>query len=179
MVASGGGWTQVSLGETIIAYIRFTLNDDHKTFRIAEVRVTDPDPDSLRRIPLARIETAANANGIVMLGLAIAHKKKAPADVTEHFRQARVELHAMDDAGRWLLRRPKGRRLDDVFYRDVARAYTEAAGQGLNPRQTLAVDTGSAPDTVARWVGEARRRGYLPPTTPGKVTAAGTPKEEG
>ena len=51
------------------------------------------------------------------------------------------------------------------------KAYRDALKLGLNPRPTLARDTHSAVDTVARWFGEARRRGYLPPTTPGKKRA--------
>ncbi len=67
------------------------------------------------------------------------------------------------------LERPAGKRLDDDFYKRVADAYQGALTELLNPRQTLARDSGSAPDTVARWVKEARRRGYLPETTPGRV----------
>jgi hypothetical protein len=69
------------------------------------------------------------------------------------------------------LTRPAKRRLPDEFYYDVSIAYTDAVEAGLNPRKTLAADSGAPADTVARWVGEARKRGHLPPGEPGKVTA--------
>jgi hypothetical protein len=73
------------------------------------------------------------------------------------------------------LARPKGNKLDD-FYKQVAIAYRGAIAEGMNPRQALAQDTGSKPDSVARWVREARRRGYLRPTQPGKATALAEPE---
>jgi hypothetical protein len=71
---------------------------------------------------------------------------------------------------RFRLRRPAGRNLGDGFYREVARAYTAAVAAGLNPRKALAEDAATPADTVARWTAEARRRGYLPPAKPGRVT---------
>lgn len=71
---------------------------------------------------------------------------------------------------RYRLKRPAGRRLGDRFYANVARAYRDAVARMLNPRQTIAADTGVADATVAAWVMEARRRGHLPPAEPGKVS---------
>src|SRR3954470_11357423 len=121
-MVGAGGWTAVLIGGELAAYVRFTLNDE-QSFRIAEVRVLDPENDSLRRIPLARITTIANASS-VRLALAVTRKRKPPADVPEYFREGSEHIQA----GRWILRRPTGRRLDNDFYADVARAYTEAAG---------------------------------------------------
>jgi hypothetical protein len=151
-------------------YVRFALNPDRKSVRIVDLRMPNPTSEALRSLPLARIETAANANAAVMLGFALLHKQQPPPDVPDYFRKLGKQRKASERAGRFLLERPEGRRLDDGFFIRVARAYREAAALGLNPRQALARDSGSAPDTVARWVAEARKRGYLPKGQAGKVT---------
>lgn len=74
-------------------------------------------------------------------------------------------------AGPVKLERPATRRLTPEFYRAVARAYTHAVKAGRNPRKALAEASDTPADTVARWIREARRRGYLPPAEPGKVSA--------
>lgn len=87
---------------------------------------------------------------------------------------SRIEIAASAGGGagrRYRLRRPASRRLTDAFYAKVAFAYTDAAGRGnRKPRKVLADDTGAADATVARWIMEARKRGYLPPAQPGKVS---------
>jgi hypothetical protein len=171
------GWVEVTRPDEPPVYVRFTLNRDRKTWRLTELRVVHPTGDQLRALPLSRIETAANANGLVATGLAIGRTQNEPRDVPAWFRRHRARAEAMEAAGRYLLERPTGRRLDDVFYARVAEAYRGAVAAGLNPRQTLASDSGAAPDTVARWVGESRRRGFLPKGQPGKITVD-SPKEE-
>jgi hypothetical protein len=170
LVPAPGGWAEVTWHATSTAYVRFGLNPDRKTWHIAELRMLKPTSEAIRSLPLGRIEAAANATS-GSLALAVFHTQKPPADLEAHFRKERARQKKTATAGRFILERPTGRRLDDGFYARVAHAYREAAGKGLNPRQTLARDTGSAPDTVARWIGEARRRGFLPPGQPGKVTA--------
>lgn len=160
-----GGWTKVAW-DGRDAYVRFTLNTDRKTWRIAEIRVLDPTSDALRSFPFSRIENGANAHSAVVLGLAVGRKAKAPPDVSKMFKGLEPAPH-----DRLRLRRPKGKQLDVDFYKAVALAYKGALAEGCDPRQTLARDSGAAPDTVARWVSEARRRGYLPPAQPGKVSA--------
>jgi hypothetical protein len=39
------------------------------------------------------------------------------------------------------------------------------------PRKTIVADTGAADATVAAWIMQARKRGFLPPAEPGKVSA--------
>ena len=68
-----------------------------------------------------------------------------------------------------IVKRSTRRRLDDDFLRDVARVYR--ANANLAP--TAAVRETFGPieyPTASRWVKLARERGFLPPTTPGKVT---------
>jgi hypothetical protein len=113
-------------------------------WRIVELRLKNPTPAALRSLSLTRVELAANALDVI--------------------RDAR-------GATRFQLKRPQRRRLPDDFYERVARAYREAVAAGLNPRKTLATDSGVPADTVARWIGEARKRGQLPPASAGKVSA--------
>ena len=168
IIPGPGGWADIDWRPDTETYVRFALNPDHKTVRIVDLRMPLPTTEALRSLPLARIETAANAGAIVMLAFAMQHTQDPPADVPDFFRKNRKRHEKSTAAGRFILERPEGRRLDDGFYIRVAKAYSDALARGLNPRPTLARDTQSAVDTVARWIGEARRRGYLPPTTPGK-----------
>jgi hypothetical protein len=162
-----GGWTKATWPGGA-GKVRFTRNRDRKTWRVAELRIDDPTDEALRGFSRVRLENAANAHGLVVMGLAMGHKETPPANLEDMFRGMKpVPLD------RLRLKRPKGKRLDESFFKQVAIAYKGAVAEGLNPRQTLARDSGAAPDTVARWIGEARRpdRGYLPPAEPGKVSA--------
>jgi hypothetical protein len=167
-----GGWVYVDWGNGR-AWIRFGLDEHNKLTRVTEVHVSDePTTEKLRQIPLGRIAAAVRADIAVQLPLAIGRKEKLPPEFLsappKRFGEI-VEKHKP----RYRLKRPTARRLDDTFFKNVARAYTDAAGRGLNPRQTIHEDTGAPVDTVARWIREARapERGYLPPGQPGKVTA--------
>ncbi|HET9889664.1 MAG TPA: hypothetical protein VFQ42_04110 [Mycobacterium sp.] len=57
----------------------------------------------------------------------------------------------------------------DDFYRSVATAYNEAVAATARPAKVLAEEAGVPVGTVHRWVNEARRRGFLPPTTQGRA----------
>ena len=159
-----GGWVHADWGSGE-AWLRFEP-DEHNKLTLAELRTLEPTSESLRRIPLSRIETAVRANAQVQLMLAVGLNEEVPDEMFSVF-----SGKGMDEPRRYRLRRPTARRLDDTFFQNVGRAYRDALIRGLNPRQTLAADTGAAPDTVAGWVGEARRRGHLPPTQPGKAMA--------
>ena len=67
------------------------------------------------------------------------------------------------------LERPEGRNLPDEFYATVADRYRDAAARGLNPRSAIAEAAEVSTDVAGRWVREARKRGFLPATEPGKV----------
>ena len=167
-----GGWVEArwhtrALPEQI-AYVRFAVVDASR-WRIVELRLLDPSQEALRALPLSRIEHAANAHALVALGLAAGHTTPAPDDVPAFFKTSRRRQRRQES--RYKLERPAGRRLSDDFYEAVARAYQEAVTVGLNPRKTLAEDSGTPADTVARWILEARKRGSLPPAAPGKVGA--------
>jgi hypothetical protein len=155
------------------AWARYELDDDNKITRLAEIRVPNPTGDVLRRTPVGTIETAAAAHLELALALAIKRFESVPPDLAD----ADFIGTGVSPRPRYRLKRPAGRRLDDTFYKNVGRAYRDAAARGLDPRQTLASDTGAKPDTVAAWVKEARRRvdgagrPYLRPAQQGKVSA--------
>ena len=161
-----GGWVEATWGGGKV-WVRFEVDEDKKLRRLAELRVPEPTAESVRRIPLARIETAVAAHTPLHVTLAIRLNEVPPPDLRDAF----GEDEGVPFPRRYRLKRPATRRLDDVFYGNVGRAYRDAARRGMNPRQTLAADTGAAPDTVAGWVQEARRRRHLRPGQPGKVTA--------
>jgi hypothetical protein len=65
----------------------------------------------------------------------------------------------------------KGRRLDDDWYAKVGATYIAAKDRGLKPRMAIAELAGVSTDVAGRWIYEARKRGHLPPTRPGRVSA--------
>ena len=64
------------------------------------------------------------------------------------------------------------RGLGDQFYRTVAEAYESLVASGERyPVKALAEMQPVDISTASRWISEARRRGYVPPSEPGKVKA--------
>jgi hypothetical protein len=170
-----GGWVYVDWGSGR-AWIRFGLDKHNKLACVTEIHLSEPTAEKLRQIPLGRIAAAIRANAAVQVPLAIGLNEKLPPEFLsappEKFGEL-VEKHKP----RYRLKRPASRRLDDAFFEKVARAYRDALIRGLNPRQTLAADTGAARDTVAGWILQSRRRGHLPPAQPGKAIADAEGKE--
>jgi hypothetical protein len=179
VIWSPSGPTSAFSEMTEAAYVQLARGD----LRPLELRLIDPAPDELRRFPLVKIANAVHADPQLLVDLGELWDEPIPdGDLGKWFHrrmevllgplpQETVELLATRERERFRLRRPQGRRLPDAFYADVARAYREAVVAGHNPRKALAQDSGTPADTVARWIGEARRRGYLPPGEPGKATA--------
>jgi hypothetical protein len=127
---------------------------------ISQLLIDAPTATLLAEVPLARIENAANADAEIRGWI----EKGSPAFQREL--QGRRGGHRR----RMRLKRPGQRRLDDGFYRQVANAYADAVRHGLPPAKTLAEDADTPPGTVNRWIATARRRGYLSPAKPGKVS---------
>jgi hypothetical protein len=175
LAVGNGGWVRArfttrDLPEQTV-YVRFAPAGNR--WRAVELRLDDPSQEILRAIPLSRIEHAVNASergeaiaGPVVFGLAVGHENPSPKDLRAHFKNKRRRIVSPVK-----LERPATRRLTDDFYKDVARAYTAATAAGSNPRKALAEASATPADTVARWIRETRRRGYLPPAEPGKVSA--------
>jgi hypothetical protein len=115
-------------------------------------------------VPLRKIELAVNATDVVTETLEKWRDKPSPVDFGSAVQSA------LRSYSRMRLKRPSGRKLDDDFYRGVAFSYRDAVRRGLNPAKTLAADANKPVSTVNRWIGEARERGHLPRTEPGRVS---------
>jgi hypothetical protein len=161
------GWVQA----------RFKLTDDRPArvfvqfepdpkgrWHAAQCRVPWFEPAELRHIPWERIRKAVQANDRVTNALSARLGEEAPPDLGQH------AFGAVRRGEPFPLVRPKGRNLDDRFFDDVARAYRQAIGAGLDPRQAIADAAGVAPDTAGRWIYRARQKNKIPKTTAGKVT---------
>jgi hypothetical protein len=163
-----GGWVKTfwrRSGAEESAWIRFEpVTRARKTpWRIVELRVLNPTAERLREIPLHRAELAFNALEMSET-LRDQLKRPVPADLDS----AIYELYRAEP--RKQLQRPATRKLDDEFFRAVAFAYRDAVIRQLNPGKTIAADADVPPTTAARWIAQARERGYLPPATQGKVS---------
>ena len=169
LTPAAGGWLHADWGDGK-AWVRFGKDKRDQLTRITELHVSDPTPEKLRRIPLARIHAAATMRGagLVQLLLAVGIDAEPPPGMLGSTPAADAQMKL---ERRYKLRWKPRQRLGDDFYRDVAHAYQSAVAFGLRPRKAIVDDTGAADATAAGWVLEARRRGYLPPAEPGKVSA--------
>ncbi len=171
LIAGWSGWVHATWqGETgeVVACIRFTATTPAEPLSLAELRLMEPSARRHRELPLARVVNAVNADFNMRFELVQNMEREVPNN--DPFEFFRVKARVRGKRVRFELERPAKRRLDDGFYSDVARAYADAVHFGLNPRKTLAVDSGTPADTVARWIGEARRRGKLSEGEPGKAS---------
>jgi hypothetical protein len=156
-------WRRGARSREHTCYVRFQRKAGW--WRPVELHATASTQEDLRDIPLRKIELAVNAADVVTETLEKWLNRKSPVDLAGAFRAA------LKRVPRTPLRRPAGRKLDEDFYREVAFAYRDDVRRGLNPGKTIAADTGKPTSTVNRWIGEARRRGFLPAAEPGKVSA--------
>ena len=80
----------------------------------------------------------------------------------------RADLAARN--GRHLVPKQPGESADD-FYRRVAAFYRAALERDGKPTAAIVATAGVPKTTAARWVREARQRGFLPPTHRGRTQA--------
>jgi hypothetical protein len=73
------------------------------------------------------------------------------------------------------------RRITDKFLKEVAGVYEQAVADGLDPSVEICNVFKCRPRTAREWTNMARapHLGYLPATSPGKVTVKGTTKRKG
>jgi hypothetical protein len=73
------------------------------------------------------------------------------------------------------------RRITDKFLREVASVYEQAVANGLDPNVEICNVFKCKPRTAREWTNMARapHLGYLPKTSPGKVTVKSTTKRRG
>jgi hypothetical protein len=129
------------------------------------------DSATLRALPLGRIETLLNTP---RYAVEIQRRLRNPPrpGIEPHGGKPREPWAAPAVTGvipflETPLEVPKGRK-PDSFYRRVGEIYSELGVVGNRPAADLAELAGRPVVTVHRWVAEARRRGYLPPASPGR-----------
>jgi len=165
-----GGWLQaMEIGrggglESIVA-VRLAQDPDGNWGPDGALYVLPPTQEKLRALPLRRIVMAVAASEGLRERLAARLDEEVPEPGPELLRAlsgyVQPELPPLE--------RPTARNLPDEFYTTVADRYRDAAARGLNPRSAIAAAASVSNDVAGRWVREARKRGYLPPTEPGKV----------
>jgi hypothetical protein len=162
-----GGWLHADWGVDA-AWVRFGKDDQDRLTRITEIHIANPTPETLRRVPLNRIHSAATMRGagLIQVMLAVGVETEPPPEMLS---ERPTSGHTLEKRFRlkWKPRQP----LDDDFLANVAHAYQSAVAFGLNPRKSIVEDTGAADATVAGWIVQARRSGHLPKAQPGKVSA--------
>lgn len=130
--------------------------------------------DTLRRIPIGRIEAAVSiasadhrarrdADGdLTFAGWLALASTSDTSEVSMGELQRQVPPEGEQDrSDRERLTRPEGRD-PDAFYLRVAEAYREYVATSRRPAAEIAAEADVPVGTVHRWVREARRRGYLP-----------------
>jgi hypothetical protein len=146
----GDGW-YAWVDETpapVAVHVRFEARDDGR-LRLVGLQIEGPvSAETLRSVPVGRIEAAANAQ--LAHGL-VAPKRKVNARIPETFRDNAV------------------RGYPDAFYDSVATAYRSLVANTSRPVSELAYANDVPVTTAQRWVKEARRRGLLAPGHPGKA----------
>lgn len=169
-----GGWVRFERepGVPGTVYLKFDQN-----FQLVELHVDGAGRDlsagDLRALPLARLKATALGRHDILSGLLGLEGGNASPDP-----DVRGQLEAacppaarqnVDRSAR--LSPPSASGYTDGFLGDVANAYLAAVARGERPNVSLAkqVGKGYSRRTVERWVYIARRRGFLPPTTPGNV----------
>ncbi len=180
---SSVSWTDEELGSWIVT---FTWQERGDRVDAVGIDMHAVDPASaritavlLRRVPVGQLLELARAQRFDEAG---GHDVEGMAAVDG---LEQVAEQVADEAGVWRVRRP-GRKpqYDEAHYQEVARVYDEELRSGKHrPAPVLAVlqafsgTAGDGPslDTAQRWVDEARRRRFLPPTTQGR--ARGNPAQ--
>jgi hypothetical protein len=167
----GGGWMLADNGRGERISVRFKPSGQGRLDPV-ELRVDGPllDSNTLRRLPLAFMETFANTVWRTdlqdMLDVApegdLHDRNYMPPQFSEpgSIRRSIVRKTAR-------LKIPDGAK-PDSFYRQVAKTYSHLARGSNRPAADLA-EVNDVPVTTAhRWVKEARRRGFLPPGRKGR-----------
>ena len=166
-----GGWLQAWVrrpdgGLESIVVVRLAPDSGGNWHPDGALYVMPPTQEKLRALPLRRIDVAVAASPGIREMLAKRYEEEAPEPGPELLKalSGYVQPEPLPP-----LERPRGRNLPDEFYETVADRYRDAAARGLNPRTAIASSASVSTDVAGRWVRQARKRGYLPPTEPGKV----------
>lgn len=167
LLPGAAGWVQARF-HVGAAYRRLFVRfepDAKGRWRPAEWSIPGNIPiEELSRVPWKKIVLAVQADDharSVLTG-------RLGEEAEDGFRQAYGQPRRGEPM---MITRPPGRRLNDSFYERVGVVYRQAIGRGLKPRQAIADAAGVSPDVAGRWIYQARLKGKIPKTSPGKVTA--------
>ena len=182
LIAGPAGWVEASIRPVAsptleppqTVWVRLSQADEGRWELRGDLYVPGLTPENLRAIPLRRILLAVGASEGLRADLAARLSEPVENPGTKEFLES-FEGWMHDEPSSepppLELKRPAGRNLDDAFYGRVAATYRSAVQQGLRPRPAISRAAGVSGDVAGRWIREARRREYLPPTKPGRVTA--------
>jgi transposase-like protein len=175
------GWVFYTPGEIDEGvFLRLARDSPGKRLKVVEVRAGGPDGLSartLRELPVARIEAAAN-NPREAWRVNQAIKDGPPFDMSEpyaglssaFFRDPSRVARRQRTLRQLKLRIPKTARKSDAFYSRVANAYSSEVSMGnRQPAADIATANDVPVTTVHRWIKEARRRGLLAKGEQGKA----------
>lgn len=161
-----GGWALYqSLEPTLTAWLRFAERGERLV--LVELRVDQGiDTDTLRALPLGRIDAWANSEDGHLLREWIDRGEPDFATGTWLNPDLAGDEPAIPEMK---LEVPSTRDYGDDFYRQVARFYASAAQRVRAPTMALAEANDVPVTTARRWVKEARARGFLPAGRAGKA----------
>jgi hypothetical protein len=175
-------------GLMLPARFRATVEDDKLPYRIElEIKVVDRHP-TCTKLTLAQrgdgppVSSRELRSARLTAYLAIAATQAAWRVVPLGTGSVAVEQPAIGEeivVQRVEIEPPRqGRhRLSDDHLREVARLYRDALAEGKRaPREAIKAQIPASTATIARWVQEARRKGFLGEATPRRAGEA--PKEQ-
>ena len=167
-----GGWLQVFVRdaageiESVVA-LRLAPDAEGNWQPDGTLHVHPLAQETLRVLPLRRIVLAVAASPGLRENLMARLGEAVPEPGSVEFKQALAGYLTPELPP---LERPARRNLPDEFYATVAaERYRDAAARGLTPRTAIAESASVSTEVAGRWVREARKRGFLPTTEPGKV----------
>jgi hypothetical protein len=156
----------------------FTIEPRDKSIPILEVAIEDGSPacNALRRQEGGPPLTAATVRRAIGHLIRDVAREVAVSPTGERYKGIPIARRVIDphervDLKKALTRRRQGARVDDDFLEKVASIYRRALDQGEAPTEAVKTVLHGSRSSAGRWVEQARRRGFLPPTTAGRARA--------
>jgi len=163
-------WRSLNIGGDLVA--NFKLQEREGRFVVTDLYLHGDEitAATLRAIPIRQVEAQANTPAGAYLSRLRIQREDDPTleELRAGFALEREAKQQRRRKRREPLSRPD-RTDPDAFYRQVAAAYSDVAGETRKVAKVLADEAGVPVTTVHRWVLEARRRGYLPPARRGRA----------
>jgi hypothetical protein len=168
-----GGWLHVGIwseqGTLRFLAVRLRPNKKGRWELEGTLFLAGLTAESIRTVPLRRILLAVEASESLRQKLAARLEEPAPDPGTKEFMKS-GDGFLVPEPPPVRIKRPSGRNLSDEFYVTVGDAYRVAVERGEAPRAAIAESAGVSNEVAGRWVRQARKRGYLRATDPGKVS---------